>query len=116
MKRQHDVDLAAGRGSVALPGALRAKYPNAPYEWAWPWVFRATRFYVDEASGERRRHHLHESVVQRAVKDAVKAACKVCGSKPSGHMGFWSIERGAPKRYTATRVRVFGYGVEPAIC
>ena len=43
-------------------------------EWAWQWVFPATRFYVDEATGERRRHHLHESVLQRAMKDAVRAA------------------------------------------
>jgi len=74
VKAQHDADLAAGRGSVALPGALRRKYPNAPREWAWHWVFPATRFYVDAETGERRRHHLHESVVQRAVKDAAKAA------------------------------------------
>jgi integron integrase len=65
---------AAGCGSVALPGALRAKYPQAPFEWGWQWVFPATRFYVDEATGERRRHHLHESVLQRAVKEAVRAA------------------------------------------
>ena len=71
---QHDVDEAAGRGAVALPGALRAKYPNAATEWAWQWVFPATRFYVDAATGERRRHHLHESVLQRAVKDAARSA------------------------------------------
>ena len=74
VQAQHDADRAAGRGAVALPGALRAKYPNAPWEWAWQWVFPATRFYVDTETGERRRHHLHESVVPRAVKDAVKAA------------------------------------------
>ena len=74
MKKQHDADLAAGCGGVALPGDLRSKYPNAPFEWAWQWVFRATRFYVDSSSGERRRHHLHESVVQRAVKEAARAA------------------------------------------
>ena len=74
VKRQHDEDLAAGRGTVALPGALRAKYPNAPREWAWQWVFPATRFYIDPGTRERRRHHLHESVLQRAVKDAVRAA------------------------------------------
>ena len=74
VKVQHDTDLAAGRGGVALPGALRAKYPNAPREWAWQWVFPATRFYVDRETRERRRHHLHESVVQRMVKDAVRAA------------------------------------------
>ncbi|MEQ1575048.1 MAG: integron integrase [Vicinamibacterales bacterium] len=74
VKAQHDTDLAVGRGSVALPGALRVKYPGAPREWAWQWVFPATRFYVDDATGERRRHHRHESVLQRAVKDAARAA------------------------------------------
>jgi integron integrase len=74
VKAQHHADLAAGRGSVAMPGALRAKYPSAPREWAWPWVFPATRFYVDRETGERRRHHLHESVLQRAVKDAARSA------------------------------------------
>ena len=74
VKMQHESDLAAGRGSVALPGALRVKYPNAPREWAWQWVFPATRFYIDSETGERRRHHLHESVLQRAVKEAARAA------------------------------------------
>jgi hypothetical protein len=74
VKAQHEADLAAGRGRVALPGALRAKYPNAPCEWAWQWVFPATRLYVDQATNERRRHHVHESVLQRAVKDAARAA------------------------------------------
>src|SRR5712691_437499 len=74
VKMQHESDLAAGRGSVALPGALRVKYPNAPREWAWQWVFPATRFYIDSETGERRRHHLHESVLQRAVKGAARAA------------------------------------------
>ena len=63
-----------GHGKVALPGALRAKYPSAPQEWGWQWVFPATRFYVDRATRERRRHHLHESVLQRAAKDAARAA------------------------------------------
>jgi len=74
MKAQHDEDLAAGCGGVALPGNLRSKYPNAAFEWPWQWVFRATRHYVDSKTGERRRHHLHESVVQRAVKEAARAA------------------------------------------
>jgi integron integrase len=74
VRAQHEKDLAAGRGRVALPGALNVKYPNASREWAWQWVFPATRFYVDPTTGERRRHHLHESVLQRAVKDAARAA------------------------------------------
>lgn len=73
-RRLHARDLADGRGSVALPGNLGAKYPNAPTEWAWQWVFPATRFNLDAATGERRRHHLHESVLQRAVKTAARAA------------------------------------------
>lgn len=73
-KVRHERDLAAGCGSVALPGALALKYPNAPREWAWQWVFSATRFYVDPVTRERRRHHLHESALQRAVKEAVRAA------------------------------------------
>jgi integron integrase len=74
VKAQHVADLAAGRGRVALPGSLATKYPNAPGEWAWQWVFPATRFYVDSTTRERRRHHLHESVLQRAVKEAARAA------------------------------------------
>jgi integron integrase len=74
VKTQHGADLAAGRGAVMLPGQLRGKYPGAPFEWAWQWVFPATRFYMDPATGERRRHHLHESVLQRAVKEAARAA------------------------------------------
>jgi integron integrase len=74
VKAQHDGDLGAGVGRVALPDALRVKYPSAAGEWGWQWVFPATRFYVDPDTGERRRHHLHESVVQRAVKEAVRAA------------------------------------------
>jgi integron integrase len=72
VRRQHAADLGSGRGGVALPGALAVKYPGAAREWAWQWVFPATRTYVDRGSGERRRHHLHESVVQRAVKQAVR--------------------------------------------
>jgi integron integrase len=74
VKRLHDRDLASGHGAVALPDALRLKYPNAAKEWAWQWVFPATRQYVDAATGERRRHHLHETVVQRAIRAAARAA------------------------------------------
>jgi len=74
VKKQHDLDLRQGAGWVELPWALARKYPNAGREWAWQWVFPATRFYADRETGQRRRHHLHESVVQRAVKDAVRLA------------------------------------------
>lgn len=74
VRAQHLGDLARGAGFVQLPGALRTKYPNAPREWAWQWVFPATRTYLDEKTGERRRHHRHETVLQRAVREAVGLA------------------------------------------
>jgi site-specific recombinase XerD len=64
--------FSAVQSSVALPDALARKYPNAGREWAWQWVFPATRTYLDAGSGQRRRHHLHETVVQRAIKGAVR--------------------------------------------
>jgi integron integrase len=72
VKRQHERDLRHGAGWVELPWALSRKYPNAGREWPWQWVFPATRFYIDRTTGQRRRHHLHESVLQRAFKDAVQ--------------------------------------------
>jgi integron integrase len=74
VRTQHQADLRRGAGWVELPGALLRKYPNAGREWPWQWVFPATRFYVDRLTGQRRRHHPHESVLQRAVRDAVRAA------------------------------------------
>jgi integron integrase len=70
----HAEDLAAGAGSVALPGALARKYPRAGAEWAWQWIFPATRRYREAETGISRRHHLHESAVQRAVTAAVRQA------------------------------------------
>jgi len=74
VRRQHERDVERGAGWVALPGALGVKYPNAGREWAWQWVFPATRWYEDPETRERRRHHLHETVVQRVFKEAVRAA------------------------------------------
>jgi integrase len=70
----HRKDLEAGAGWVELPGAIARKYPNAGRELGWQWVFPATRIYVERRTGERRRHHLHESVLQRAVKVALLRA------------------------------------------
>jgi integron integrase len=70
----HAADLREGAGSVELPAALEHKYPRAPWDWAWQWVFPATRPYRDPATGRRRRHHLHESVLQRAVREAALRA------------------------------------------
>jgi integron integrase len=80
VQEQHRADLARGAGHVELPGALATKYPNASREWPWQWVFPATRSYVHAETHQRRRHHLHETVLQRAFRDAVRA-CKL--TKPA---------------------------------
>jgi integron integrase len=74
VRAQHERDLDAGAGWVELPHALAQKYPNAGREWPWQWVFPATRIYVDPTTRQRRRHHLHETVLQRAVHRAVRQA------------------------------------------
>jgi len=74
VRKQHEADLASGAGSVELPWAIERKYPRAPWEWGWQWIFPATRFYVHPATGRKRRHHLHESVLQKAVREAVYRA------------------------------------------
>jgi len=73
VRAQHECDIAMGAGWVALPGALGVKYPQAGREWGWQWVFPASRTYDDAETGQRRRHHLHETVVQRAFKQALRA-------------------------------------------
>ena len=70
----HESDRAAGMGSVYLPEALARKYPNAPKEWRWQYVFPATVLSVDPRSGVRRRHHLHETALQKAVRRACQDA------------------------------------------
>jgi integron integrase len=74
VKLRHEQDLAVGLGSVELPEALSRKYPSAPREWPWQWVFPAARTYADSRTGEIRRHHLRETVVQREVRRAARAA------------------------------------------
>jgi integron integrase len=74
VRRLHEADLLRGLAGPPVPGALARKYPNAPREWAWQWVFPATRLGCDRASSRRFRHHLHETAVQRAVRDAAARA------------------------------------------
>jgi integron integrase len=71
---QHLEDLHRGAGFVELPDALATKYPNAAREWAWQWVFPATRTYYHGPTATVRRHHLHESVLQRAFKTALRVS------------------------------------------
>ncbi|MFP6683910.1 MAG: integron integrase [Polyangiaceae bacterium] len=70
----HKSDLNEGFGCVELPNALRRKYPRANSEWPWQWVFPASGRYRDKNTGVERRHHLHPSAMQRAVRQAVSAA------------------------------------------
>jgi integron integrase len=74
VRRIHAKDLAAGRGEVWLPDALARKFANAGRELGWQYVFPASRRAIDPRSGIERRHHLDESAVQRAVKEAVRTA------------------------------------------
>ncbi|HQG55022.1 MAG TPA: integron integrase [Thermoleophilia bacterium] len=74
VKRIHKADLAAGWGAVELPDALARKYPHASTDWRWQWVFPQRRRWRDPRSGHEGRHHLHETVVQRAMKEAVGAS------------------------------------------
>lgn len=67
----HARDLRRGLGRVPMPDALARKFPNADREWGWQWVFAARSHYTDRRTGVRYRHHLHESVVSRAVREAV---------------------------------------------
>ena len=74
VRRTHEQDLRQGSGRVYLPEALARKYPSADREWERQYVFPATDLSVDPRSGAKRHHHLDESVIQRAVKAAVREA------------------------------------------
>lgn len=73
-KALHEEDLKHGYGRVYLPYALERKYPNAASEWAWQWAFPAPKLSVDPRSGQVRRHHASEDMLQREVKRAVAKA------------------------------------------
>ncbi len=73
-KHVHDADRAEGWGAVILPDALDRKFPRAPYEWQWQWVFPQARRWVNSETGQQGRHHVHETILQRAVKQAAISA------------------------------------------
>ena len=74
VRELHAQDLAAGMPGVYLPYALDRKYPNAPREWAWQYVFPSDRLSIDPRSGMRRRHHVDEQNIQRAMRHALREA------------------------------------------
>jgi hypothetical protein len=83
----HKKDLTEGWGRVQMPYALDRKYPNASADWRWQWVFPQESRWRNRETGEQGRHHVHESIVQKAVKEAVAKAglvkhvsCHTCGT------------------------------------
>ena len=74
VRELHRQDLADGYGRVRLPYALARKYPHAPVEWAWQWVFPQQHRWHDTQTAEQGRHHLDPSVIQKAVRRAVLAS------------------------------------------
>jgi integron integrase len=74
VKEIHDQDMKMGYGEASLPDALEKKYPGAPKEWGWQWVFPAEKLSVDPRTGKVMRWHIHPSAIQRAVKEAVMKA------------------------------------------
>jgi integrase len=74
VKALHDKDIADGYGETALPGALARKYPKAGKEWGWQFVFPSRTLSVDRQDGKVRRFHATDTAVQKAVKDAIRAA------------------------------------------
>jgi integron integrase len=74
VRRQHESDLRQGLGRAPLPDALARKYPNADRQWGWQYVFPASSHYTDRHTGVRHRHHLHESVIQKSMGEAVRLA------------------------------------------
>ncbi len=72
-RKLHDTDLSRGDGRAPLPDALARKFPNADREWGWQWVFAAASHYTDTKTGVRHRHHVHESVIAKALREVVVA-------------------------------------------
>ena len=70
----HQIDLKKGLGETILPYALNKKYPNASKEFGWQYLFPANSYYDDEKTKKRYRYHIHESVIQKEVKKAIKLA------------------------------------------
>ncbi len=74
VKQLHEQDLGQGYGAVYLPFALERKYPNAEHEWIWQWAFPSARLSADPRAGVVRRHHVDESGLQKAVRQAARLA------------------------------------------
>jgi integron integrase len=87
VRELHSADRAAGGGAVWLPDALGVKWPGAATEWGWQWVFPSARLSTDPRTGAVRRHHAHEGSINRAYREAARAAglCKRVSSHALRH-------------------------------
>ncbi len=74
VRRVHQRDLADGYGQVVMPYALERKYPNASSDWRWQFVFPQQHRWVNPQNGAQGRHHVHESILQKAIREAVQKA------------------------------------------
>jgi integron integrase len=74
VKAIHERDVADGWGRVQMPSALDRKYPNAPKDWRWQWVFPQENRWTNTQTKEQGRHHIDESLIQKAVRDALAKA------------------------------------------
>lgn len=74
VKSLHEIDLADGYGSVYLPYALERKYKNANTDWLWQYLFPASEISTDKRTGITRRHHIHEAVIQKSIKETARRA------------------------------------------
>jgi hypothetical protein len=86
VRAQHEEDLLRGLGEVYLPNALARKFPGAARELGWQYMFPSSRLSIDTRSGQKRRHHTDESVLQGAVKKAVRAP-ELRNRRPAIHSG-----------------------------
>jgi integron integrase len=73
-KSVHESDIKDGWGYVLMPYALGRKYPNAPRDWRWQWIFPQEKRWKNTKTGKQGRHHVHETLLQKAVKEAVMKA------------------------------------------
>jgi hypothetical protein len=96
VKTLHEANLAAGYGEVYLPDAPARKYPGAPRQWAWQYVYPSRTRSVDPRSGVVRRHHADEKTLQRAMQQAIRSVAYgawpawrcLRGKKAVGLVGF----------------------------